>query len=85
MDATFLQDRITALKAQIVAVEGAIVALNTDLSIQSYTIDTGQGRQTVTRQDIVRLQGLIDGLMNQIAVYEARLNGSGVSIGWAAW
>ena len=84
MDATFLQERITATKAQIVAYEDAITALASG-GVQSYTIDTGQTRQTVTRLDLANLQTVLDGLMNRLAVYEARLNGSGALIGRPAF
>ena len=84
MDATFIQDRITATKAQIVAYEDAALALGT-AGIQSYTLDTGQSKQTVTRADLGTIQETIDGLYNRCAVLEARLTGNGTSIGLPAW
>ena len=85
MDATFIQARIDATKAQIIAFEDAILALGTAGGVQSYTIDTGQTRQTVTRQDLSSLQNKLDGLYNRLVTLEARLNGSGTSIGWPGW
>ena len=79
MDVAFIQDRITAIKLRIVAYEDAALALGTG-GIQSYTIDTGQSKQTVTKLDLVNIQATIDSLMNQLAVYEARLTGNGVLI-----
>lgn len=76
MDAAFLQERITATKAQIVAYENAVLALGTAGGVQSYTIDTGQTRQTVTRADLPQLNKMIDSLMNRLATLEARLNGN---------
>lgn len=79
MDPAFLQQRIDAAKAQIAAYETAITAITVD-NAASYTIDTGQTRQTVTKLDLVAMNNAIDSLMNRIATWEARLNGDGVSI-----
>jgi hypothetical protein len=84
MDTTFLQERITATKAQIVAYEDASLAFGTS-NIQSYTLDTGQSRQTVTRADLSQLQRTLEGLYNRLVVLEARLTGNGVLIGTPAW
>jgi len=77
MDPAFIQARIDATKFQIVAYEDASLALATG-TIQSYTLDTGQTRQTVTKLELSVLQSAIDGLYNRCATLEARLNGSGV-------
>ena len=79
MDATFIQARIAAIKLAVVAYEDASLALATG-GVQSYTLDTGQSKQPVTKLDLVNIQSTIDGLMNQLAVYEARLTGNGVLI-----
>lgn len=84
MDAAFIQARITKTKELIVAYENAVDALVIG-QIQSYTIDTGQSKQTVTNVNIEKLNDAIDGLYNRCATLEARLNGSGggiVSPGW---
>ena len=83
MDRAFIQDRITATKAQIVAYENAATALAA--GVQSYTLDTGQSRQTVTKLDISALQKTIDSLYNRCATLEARLNGSGTVTTRPAW
>ena len=83
MDAAFLQKRIDATKSEIVAYEDAIAALST--GILSYTIDTGQSRQTVTRSETMSVQRTIDSLYNRLATLEARLNGSGVHTGRPVW
>lgn len=84
MTADFLQQRITSIQAQIVAYENAIIALASG-GIQSYTIDTGQSRQTVTKLDLKNLNDVLNSLMNQLAIYEARLTGNGTVIGRPAW
>lgn len=81
---TFIQDRITAIEALIVAYEAASLALATG-GVQSYTLDTGQSKQTVTKLDLGRLQETLDGLYNQRAVLTARLNGGGTIIGRPAF
>lgn len=84
MDSQFIQDRITATKAQIIAYEAAAEALATG-GVQSYTLDTGQTRQTVTKLDLDHLQKRLDTLYNRCAMLEVRLNGSGTSIARGAW
>jgi hypothetical protein len=84
MDAAFLQARIDATKAQIIAYEDAATALASG-GVQSYTLDTGQSRQTVTRLDLDNLQKTIDSLYNRLATLEARLNGSGTVTVRPAW
>lgn len=84
MDAAFLQERITATKAEIVALENAALDLSSG-AIISYTIDTGQSRQVVTRSSVSTINTVIDSLYNRLATLEARLNGSGTVIGRPAW
>lgn len=83
MDRAFLRERITATKAAIVALEAAQLALGTD-GIQSYTIDTGQTVQKVTKLDLEFIAGKIAGLYNQCATMEARLKGGVTTVvpGW---
>jgi hypothetical protein len=85
MDATFLQARIVATQAQIVAFEDALTAFAANGALQSYTIDTSQTTQTVTRANLTQLRNTVTSLYNQLATLEARLNGSGtvtVVPGW---
>lgn len=84
MDRTFAVQRITATKALIVAYEDALTALATAGGVQSYTLDTGQDRQTVTRADLPALNQMIDSLYNRLATLEARVYG-GTTQGRPAW
>lgn len=79
MDRDFIKERITATKAQIVAYEDAITALGTQGGVVSYTLDTGQSRQTVTRADISSLNRMLDSLYNRLATFEARLYGGSLT------
>jgi hypothetical protein len=83
MDADFIQERITKTKEQIVAWEDASTALAG--GAQSYTIDTGQNRTTVTRSDLSQIQATLDTLYNRCATLEARLNGSGTLTARPCW
>jgi hypothetical protein len=85
MDSTFLQARIDATKTQIIAFEGALTAFAANGALQSYTIDTGQTDQTVTRANLTQLRNTVTSLYNQLATLEARLTGGGstqVIPGW---
>lgn len=79
MDREFLEQRIDATKALIVAYEDAATALASG-GVQSYTLDTGQSRQTVTRLEIATLHRSIDSLYNRLATLQARLNGGSVNV-----
>lgn len=83
MDADFIQARIDATKLQIVAYEDAILALGS--GVQSYTLDTGQSRQTVTKLELSTLNRTVDALYNRCATLQARLNGSGTVAVRPAW
>lgn len=85
MDATFIQARIDATKAQIVAYEDAALAFANNGALQAYTIDTGQTRQTVTRAQLSEIQRTIESLYNRCATLETRLNGAGTFTGRPAW
>lgn len=74
MDTTFLQARITATQAQIEAYETAITTVSS--GTKSYTLDTGQNRVVVTRQDLSELKTTLDALYNRLAILEARLYGA---------
>ena len=79
---TFLQARIATIETQIAAYEDAITAVTS--GVQSYTLDTGQTRQVVTRFDIDKLQAALDALYNRYSVMCARLNSGTVTMrpGW---
>lgn len=84
MDSTFLQARITATKNQIAALEDAALSLSSG-AITSYTLDTGQSRQVVTRSSVSLINTVIDSLYNRLATLEARLYGNGTVISRPAW
>ena len=85
MDNAFLAESIAALKVRIRAYEAALLALATNGGMQSYTLDTGQGRQTVTRYDIGTMERALAGLYNQCTILDRRLNGGGSILARPAW
>lgn len=84
MTNAFIQARIDATQALIVAYEAAVTAL-VGGQVQQYTLDTGQDRQTVLKADIPKLNAQIDGLYNRCATLQARLDGSGTVTARPAW
>ena len=84
MDTAFLQERIEATKAAIRAYEDAQLALATG-GVQSYMLDTGQSRQTVTKLDLDHLRKTLQSLYNQLATMQARLTGGNVVTQRPCW
>ena len=71
---TFEDDRLASIQTQIIAIEAAIIAITTD-GAQSYTLDTGQSRTTVTK---VNLPEIINSYEQLIILYNSmnkRING----------
>lgn len=75
----FLDDRIAVTRALIIAHEDALLALGQNGGVISYTLDTGQDRQTVTRAEIPAINSTLDSLYNRLAILEARATGNGVT------
>lgn len=73
----FWKDELTNAKILLVAVEKTINTFCSNGTIQSYTIDTGQDKQVVTRADLSSLYQQRDRLLAQIASLEARLGVGG--------
>jgi hypothetical protein len=69
----FWRDELSNARIQLDAVDRAIYSLTTK-GIASYTIDTGQDRQTVTRSDLSMLQSWRTQLITQISTLEARFS-----------
>lgn len=78
MSDQFDKDRIAVIEAQIVAYEDALTAFGDSKGVLSYTIDTGQSRQTVTRSDISSINKTLDSLYNRRATMLARCGQGGV-------
>lgn len=79
----FLQTQLTNTENLITAYTAALNALLVD-GIQSYTLDTGQTRQTVTNADIPQMNKALDNLLSRRATLKASCQG-GTIIGVPGW
>lgn len=82
-DRAWLEQRIAAKKAAIIAYEAALTALAG--GAQSYSLDTGQTRQVVTKVNLTEVRNAIAQLESDIVTLQMRLNGCGrfyVRPGW---
>lgn len=76
VDRTFFQERIDAIKVQIVEAETAISSLLAG-TITEYELDTGQSKTRVRKMNVATLDRFLESLMEQLFRYEFRLNGGG--------
>ena len=79
MTEQFWLDQITEAKAQLTALNTAIRFLYANPH-KSYTLDTGQGNQQVSRPDLQSLQDQKKGLQNEISELDTRCSGSSQQI-----
>lgn len=73
---SYLLERINYTKQLIEELETALSDLSVG-KIQSYTLDTGQNRQTVTRNNLTELNNALESAYNRLATLCARYDGSG--------
>jgi hypothetical protein len=73
-DREWLMDRIAATKALIIKYEEAIDAIST--GAQSYSLDTGQTRQVVTKAQLPNLQLTLQRLEVRLDTLQQRLCGT---------
>jgi hypothetical protein len=78
-DREWLEARLAKTEELIVAYEDAILALSTG-TVQSYSLDTGQTRQTVTKQQLSQIKNTLDSLENRRAVLRAQLGCGTVNV-----
>ena len=78
----WIRDRIEATQELILAIEAAMVSVAGGAT--SYTIDSGQTRQTVTKSTSGELKNTLNELENRRAVLRSQLNGTKVNLrpGW---
>ena len=78
----WIRERLCAVEEHIRKVESAVLALSTGAT--SYTIDTGQTRQTVTKAGLSELKNSLAELENRRAVLKSQLEGRQVNLqpGW---
>lgn len=78
-DLVFWQARLDKVIAMIDVYEDAILALGVG-GVVSYSLDTGQSKQNVTKFDLVKLNETLQSLYNMYATLNVRLTGCGTSI-----
>jgi hypothetical protein len=74
VDVEWIQARIDATKLAIVSVETAILTLSTS-NMASYSLDSGQTRQTVTRNQVGSLRLLLPQLEDRLQYLQNKLCG----------
>jgi hypothetical protein len=70
----WLDARIVATRTAIEATETAIIAVSG--GAQSYTLDTGQSRQTVTKATLGEVKNALSALYNLLAWLKTKRDGS---------
>jgi len=83
-DYQYLTERIAAVEASIAQYEEAELALVTG-GVQTYSLDTGQSRQSVTKLNLTEVRRGLDSLMNRRQTLLARRDGCGSVIAGPAW
>lgn len=82
-DRAFWQARLARKKQQLAAYDDAITAIAG--GAQSYSLDTGQTRQVVTKANLTEMRNVVAQLESDISTLQMRLNGCGrfqVRPGW---
>lgn len=82
-DDAFWEQRLAAKKALILQLDTAVSAVAG--GAQSYSIDTGQTRQTVTKSNLTEMRNFIAQLEAEISTLQQRLSGCGRFIARPAW
>lgn len=82
-DRAFWQGRLDKKKAQLAECDDAISALTA--GAQTYSIDTGQTRQTVTKANLTELRNRASTLEAEISALMQRLGGCGTLQVRPAW
>ena len=76
MDASFIQERMVVIKEQIVLIEETMTKLAVNPRA-SYSIDTGQHKETVTVQSLPMLENMLERLWSRYQYYSDLVNGTG--------
>lgn len=76
IDTQFLDEQIARKKTEIAELDAAISALVA--GAQTYQLDTGQTRQSVTKAQLSQLRNLRTSVWNELSTLYARRNGASV-------
>jgi hypothetical protein len=83
-DVVFIQEQIAWTKQAIIAYRAAILALGAG-AVQSYTLDTGQTKQTVTKQQLPTVKSMLDSLLSDLRYWQNQLGGCSTVYVRPAW
>ncbi len=81
-DRQYWIDRIATVKALIAKYDDALLAMGNGQS--QYSLDTGQTRLMVTKQNVTSFRETREGLLNELTTLQARVYGAG-SRGVPGW
>ena len=76
MDADFIQTQIDTIKAQITSYNEVLTAIALNPN-KSYSLNTGQTTESVTKQDVAKIHELIRGLVSDLQYWYDLLNNTG--------
>lgn len=79
MSDTFIENQIVETENQITALNGAITFLYANPH-KRYSLDTGQTKQDVVREDLIMLQQQVDMLLNRRSTLQALCRGAAIKI-----
>jgi len=79
----WLEARIAAKQVAIVAYEAAILALAS--GAQTYSLDTGQTRQTVTKANLTEMRKTLAELNAELEALDRQVNGATPTYGRPCW
>lgn len=74
MTPEFIQARIDFYEALIPNLETTILGLSQG-DKRSYSLNTGQTTESVTKKDLTRLEGILQTATDRLEAYQQRLNG----------
>ena len=83
-DVLWIHEHIAWLKEAINAYRAAYLALSSG-SVQGYTLDTGQTKQTVTKQQLPTVKSTLDGLIADLRYWNNQLGGCATVYVRPAW
>ena len=83
-DVAWIQEQIAWLKQAIVAYRAAMLAISSG-AVLSYTLDTGQTKQTVTKQQLPTVKAALDGFVSELRYWQNQLGGCATVYVRPAW
>lgn len=83
-DVAWIKEHIAWLREAITAYRAAYLALSSG-AVLSYSLDTGQTKQTVTKQQLPTVKNALDGLISDLHYWNNQLGGCATVYVRPAW